>query len=496
MSVQTTHEKSVKKYVMAITMFVIVVSLCLAIFFVSLFDYVRRAVESEIWETMTRQSNHIDISFSIRFEQLEAAADFLGKQEDIHGEVAMQCIQSLGMSRAMRHVAIYDTDGNAVLDNGETFETTDLTHIQRALEGKRGVSNPTQSRVDNVMRFYLSVPILNGDEIIGVLSGSFDTDQIGSLIFEDSYEGQSVLFVTDLNGRVAYSNEPPGTLGVRLSQDFYDQLRQAEFLDGGNAEELIVRLERQERGLSLYRQKSGSTVFLLYTPIHNSSLLLMHAIPREAAYGEFKFIEISVIVVGAVLLVCVILLVVFMFLNSTNSQRDLVHIAQTDLLTGLLNKQFTREAVDQWLKSDACTGIQALMFLDIDYFKQINDQYGHSVGDDALRFVGQAMRQEFRSSDIIGRIGGDEFLVFMRNVPVKQVVRSHTESLCARLKNADIPGLDKGMLHCSIGIAYAPEHGVTYQALTNCADKALYQTKERGRDGFTEYVESVSQKKV
>ena len=489
MNVQSTHEKSLRRCVIAIALFIVIVTLCLAVFFISLFSNVEHAVEREIWETMVRQSNHIDFSFSVSFQHLESAADFLGKLDDIQGETALAYIQSLSEHTSMRRVAIYDADGHALMDNGGFVDGSDRDYFLRAMQGERNVSNPSKSLVDDVTRFFLSVPIHRDDEVIGVLCGSFDMDMLGSMLFADSYEGQSVMFITDREGMVVYSDTPSNTLGLRIPKNMYSQLRQSTFLDGETADELLARFDRRETGMAQYRQYAGYTLFLLYTPIADSDLMLMHAIPRDVAYAEFGFIQISVIILGVVLLVCVVLLVIFLFTSSTHSQRNLVQFAQTDPLTDLYNKQHTQESIDNWLKDEGCSGIQAMLFMDIDYFKQINDRFGHSVGDDALRTVGQALRQEFRSSDIIGRIGGDEFVVFMRNVPVKHAVRFHAASLRTRLKNADVPGLDKGMLHCSIGIAYAPEHGSTYHDLTLCADKALYQTKERGRDGFTEYVD-------
>ena len=488
MNVQSTHEKSVRKYILAIAVFIAVVALCLAVFFGSLFAYVEHAVEREIGETMEHQISHIDFSFSVRFQHLESAADFLGKQDDIHGEIARQYIQSLSENSSMQHVAIYDANSNAIFENGDSFEDVDPEYIHLALQGQRSVSDPAQSLIDGVTRFYLSVPIRRGSEIVGVLSGSFNIEQLGSLLLKDYYEGQSVLFIADLNGQIVYATTPSSATSLSIPKDLYSQLRQSAILKGETAEELIAKIERHESGMAQYQPTSGSQLFLLYAPITDSNLMLMHAIPRDVAYSEFHFIETSVIVVGVVLLSCVLLLVLFLVFDSTHSQRSLVRFAQLDPLTELYNRQYTQEAIDSWLKSDACTGTQAMLFIDIDYFKQINDQYGHNIGDDALRFVSQTLRQEFRSSDIIGRIGGDEFVVFMRNVPVKQAVRAHAAALHTRMMNADIPELDKGMLHCSIGIAYAPEHGKTYHDLTLCADKALYQTKEHGRDGFTEYM--------
>lgn len=491
MSVRTTHEKSVRRYIMAIALFILVGAVSLSIFLVGLYRKVEQVVEREIWETMARQSDHIDFSFDIRFQHLESAADFLGKQEDIQGETARQYIQSLTANSTMQHVAIYDTEGNGIFDNGEIYEDVSREYIRLALAGQRSVSDLARSVVDGELRFYLSVPIRRGEETVGALSGSFNIDELGTLLFSDSYEGQSVMFIAERNGRVIYSDEAGDGMGLQIPNDLFEELRQGTMLDGGTAEEVIARLERLETGMTQYRQAGGESLFLLYMPIADSSLLLLHAIPHDLAYRELGSIESSVVTVGVVLLLSVLALVLFLVLSSTHSQRSLVKIAQTDPLTGLYNKQYTQESVDMWLRSEGCTGTQAMLFIDIDYFKQINDTYGHSIGDDALRFVSQALRQEFRSSDIIGRIGGDEFLVFMRNVPVRQVVRTHAASLSRRLKTAEIEGLDKGVLHCSIGIAYSPDHGSTYHGLTLYADKALYQTKERGRDGFTEYNEAL-----
>ena len=493
MTMQSSHETSLRKYILAIASFIAAVTLCLAVFFISLFTNIDRTVERELWDTMVHQSNHINSSFDIRFQHLESAADFLSKQAEIHGEITQQYIQSLTENSSMQHAAVFDIDGNAVYENGDIFQSTSLDYIHLALKGERNVSDQTVSLVDGVMRFCLSVPIRRDAEVIGALSGSFNLDELGNLLFADRYEGQSILFIADADGHVLYSDTPSEASRLTVPEDLYSQLREATFIDGGNAEALIASFGRHETGMAQYRQNDGYTLFLLYTPITDSNLLLMHAIPRDVAFGQFGFVQTSIIIVGILILICVVLLVVYLIASSRHSERNLVRFAQTDPLTGLSNKQYTQEAIDFWLKSDACTGIQAMLFMDIDYFKDINDQYGHSVGDDALRFVGQALRQEFRSSDIIGRVGGDEFVIFMRNVPLKQVTRSHAASLCERMRNAEIEGLDKGELHCSIGIAYAPVHGTTYHDLSRIADQALYQTKERGRNGFSEYMDPAQQ---
>lgn len=152
--------------------------------------------------------------------------------------------------------------------------------------------------------------------------------------------------------------------------------------------------------------------------------------------------------------------------------------ARTDLLSGLDNKvTFERHAA-----ADCAQGVHALLIMDIDDFKKVNDGYGHSIGDEAIRAVAATLRATFRADDLLGRIGGDEFAVLVRNAD-EPVIRSRCAALLQRLAALDI---HKGYrLSVSIGVAFAPRHGQDYPTLFAHADAALYRIKkEGGKGGF------------
>ena len=96
----------------------------------------------------------------------------------------------------------------------------------------------------------------------------------------------------------------------------------------------------------------------------------------------------------------------------------------------------------------------------------------------------------FRGDDIVGRIGGDEFIILMRNVTTKEAVRTKAEQLMAETKKLVFDEMDGKGITISVGIALAPEHGKTYMNLYRSADQALYETKRNGRNGFTIYGEN------
>ena len=127
--------------------------------------------------------------------------------------------------------------------------------------------------------------------------------------------------------------------------------------------------------------------------------------------------------------------------------------------------------------------------LDVDKFKEINDRYGHAAGDAVLRQVGQTLVRLFRENDIVGRIGGDEFVVLMKEVNSIRDAELKAETLCVLFRSLHPEGCpDEVHLSCSIGLVEVPEHGgCSYMELYQNADQALYEAKRRGRNRWVRH---------
>ena len=157
-------------------------------------------------------------------------------------------------------------------------------------------------------------------------------------------------------------------------------------------------------------------------------------------------------------------------------------IARSDPLTGVLNRRgFERDATRRLTQSpDDATG--ALLFIDLNDFKLVNDEHGHEIGDKLLKIAAERLMQSLRSGDIIGRPGGDEFVAL-----VPDVKPDVAESLATRLtRTLEQPYRINGAeMHCaaSIGLALYPEHANTLTGLLRAADGAMYRAKARCRNG-------------
>lgn len=167
---------------------------------------------------------------------------------------------------------------------------------------------------------------------------------------------------------------------------------------------------------------------------------------------------------------------------------DLIYKSQHDSLTGYLNKATLEERVKGFLATpEAKQRKHAFIIIDLDSFKAINDNFGHAFGDAVISRASAKIAGLFRDIDILGRIGGDEFVVFMKNIRHESIVLSKaTEIFETIFESFTQNGIDIN-ISASIGIAYYHDHGLTYQELYEHSDTALYHSKEHGRNCYTVY---------
>ncbi|MCI2047761.1 MAG: GGDEF domain-containing protein [Faecalibacterium sp.] len=157
---------------------------------------------------------------------------------------------------------------------------------------------------------------------------------------------------------------------------------------------------------------------------------------------------------------------------------------ETDHLTGLANKTALDPLCRAYLQPGRA-GSCALILLDVDDFKYVNETQGHTTGDEVLHNIGLTMRAMFREDDIVGRFGGDEFLVLMKNVGSAQNAQMKAERLHARLSDIVVGGRP---VSCSMGVAIAAEgDGASFEQMFSHADMALYSSKAGGKNTITLY---------
>lgn len=155
--------------------------------------------------------------------------------------------------------------------------------------------------------------------------------------------------------------------------------------------------------------------------------------------------------------------------------------AKTDSLTLLYNQKAMHLLVNHRIE---CQRRFAIVFIDLDNFKQINDRYGHTAGDEVLKWVAKSFLSCTGSEDMAGRIGGDEFVLFLSGdqYESREEIEEASRNVCQKIRESIRQAPAAERLTCSMGISFYPEDGTDYGSLVDKADQALYRAKHRGKD--------------
>ena len=156
--------------------------------------------------------------------------------------------------------------------------------------------------------------------------------------------------------------------------------------------------------------------------------------------------------------------------------------ASCDSLTMLYNTKTTRTLCEEYISS--VDGNFALMIIDIDGFKKINDNYGHIAGDEVLVAMSGIFKKLFRNNDIVGRIGGDEFLILMKDVGDAEIVKRKSTQIVQIVSEIATDTIPKGNLSCSVGVVLSKKADLGYDELFCLADKTMYSAKQNGKNRF------------
>ncbi len=177
------------------------------------------------------------------------------------------------------------------------------------------------------------------------------------------------------------------------------------------------------------------------------------------------------------------------------SLASIEQLSNFDALTGLPNRTLLMDRLQQMIRSAArrrqCF---AVLFLDLDHFKDVNDSLGHAVGDQLLKRVSQWLKRELRSDDTVARIGGDEFVVLLPETQAEAALQVADKLMQALGRPADLPQAVSYPVSLSIGLAVYPLHGEQAEVLLQHADTAMYAAKSAGRGRVTLYEGAMSER--
>ena len=257
-------------------------------------------------------------------------------------------------------------------------------------------------------------------------------------------------------------------------------------------------------GFSLTVENPGSEI-PDFSPVHPNDKPIITAFFWEARRGiQPKPVDVRMKTINSKYIWCTVSVKVIYdehgkpfraigLISDTDHQKKMIEKlesrSKTDLLTQLYNKVTTEAMIEEFLSRSPPEEHHGFIIVDIDNFKGINDTLGHIYGDDVLKKVSADIKDLFRSTDIVGRAGGDEFVILVKDMPDEDLLKARLSNICKVFHNSYTGENGEYKISASVGAAVFPNDGSTFSELYQHADLALYRSKKAGKDRFSLYCE-------
>lgn len=338
-------------------------------------------------------------------------------------------------------------------------------------------------------QLYIMKPILENGAVNTAVFVEYDAEVLYRQLEAYTFDDNAWVVLQDTDGNIICSLGGDNIDYLQAGSNFMDTLSAA----GGRASAVRNGLQRQRSAGAQVIFSDGDSRYVAYHHMKNNGWAVLLGV--DDAYfaeqishysGTIRHLVLSLAGCMVVFMGVVIFFQVMYNHYGRRKSAGLQHLAETDQLTGLYNKVTTERKIKEYFAENPDS--QSLLFvLDIDNFKKINDTMGHAFGDEVLREIGQGLKQQFRASDIIGRAGGDEFVILLKHITEDQYVIREAQKLENFFKGLQVGKYTKYSVTSSIGCAVFTKDGEDFETLYKMADEALYKAKQRGKNQLAFY---------
>jgi len=323
-----------------------------------------------------------------------------------------------------------------------------------------------------------SAPFLNNQKMFdGVVEGVKDMTDIRSqqlklkMLSSAVEQSGSMVLITDQDAHIEYANPKLCEVTNYSKEELLGlnaQVFQPEDMNMQEMNELLRKIKKGEdwQGEMQLRKKQGETIWVVISvsSITNEKNIITHFVTVFEDVSQLK-----------------------------EAHLRMEELAYVDALTGLANRVLFRDRLEQVLKSMQRTGTSAaLLYLDLDEFKRINDSMGHDVGDAVLMKVAETLRQCVRYQDTVARMGGDEFVILLTDIDGMSGASAVARKILQAMSEPVHLLKNEILISPSIGITLAPMDSLNADILLKNADMAMYKAKSSGRNNYQFFTEEMN----
>jgi diguanylate cyclase (GGDEF)-like protein len=404
---------------------------------------------------------------------------------------AMRILRALQEYSPAVTVALIDASGVGVDNDGLSVNLSEKDYFSALLEGTALYVHVKESSINGTNAVVFKHAVEGTDDWLVAYYGLED---IRSSIGQSELGNDVLYVIVDRDGLIVASAHSRGSgyAGPYLKNaNLYDALNDGTFREESNKMKRARGNTGTTGAVKIGLENENRSLAYTQFPVNRWQVVVG---ARESFVDgrerlEYSFSQATLRNIAIALgLFAVVMVGINMYtrVKHTAKTKELAEKADTDLLTGLNNKVATERKIQEYFTNNPTE--QAIMFvLDIDNFKKINDTMGHAFGDEVLRSLGQQISPIFRASDVIGRIGGDEMIILLKNINNDEILLREATKVARFFHEFKAGEYVKYSATASIGAAIFPRDGKDFESMYKAADQALYMAKKRGKNQLAFY---------
>ena len=358
-------------------------------------------------------------------------------------------------------------NGNGMLSDRREFDMSELNYYGSISGTSAHYIYAGTDGINGQTAFIYVCPIAISGNVTGYLLSYMNPDNMKEF-FDNSVYGDKAFFsLVNRNGTImACYGATDGT--AILQNDFWNSLK--DISESLGSWTLFERQQQKGNNGILHVKEDGVGKIICHFPIRGPIVNLI--------------VKISISIAVALIIITAINILVR--IKASEHSKVLEDKADTDLLTDLNNKMATERKIREYMEK--YPDKQGVLFvLDVDNFKKINDTMGHAFGDEVLRNLAVRLQSMFRATDIVGRTGGDEFMVFLKDIREISMIEREGRKIEQFFHQFEVGEYVKYSVTASVGAAVFPGDGKSFEELYKAADNALYVSKRHGKNQLSFY---------
>lgn len=470
-------KKTLYAKVLPMVLFVIITVSVISAYYAKLRKDEMQLLQGQVKNAVTMYSSYIER----RLECIEHRADLAAKMIEKGQITSDEAIQTLVEQGDLKSAAVV-----SALGIGNDIYGDSINLPAKGFSGLTIKDDATYFYGGDGL-IYILKPIKENGNISNAIVAVCDASTFDDLFVDYTYSGADWLVLQNADGKIIYTLHGDAVDYLQQDSNFINTLH-----DAGGTSSIITGLKRARSGSSNV-VIGGENRQIAYHYIKDTGWVVMLGVCDAYFDGALKPYNRTLIFMLLSLFGCMVLYMAIVIFNNMldrmsgkKKSAGLLHLAETDQLTGLYNKVTTERKIQEFIEENP--DLQSMLFvLDIDNFKKINDTMGHAFGDEVLREIGLGLKQQFRASDIIGRAGGDEFIILLKNLKEEEYIIREAQKLESFFRGLQVGTYTKYSVTASIGCAIFSRDGDSFEKLYKQADEALYKAKQRGKNQLAFY---------